>query len=284
MMINAMGIAYSHTFVEKQGYKDGALTQRLQHGFVADGAIRSCLLAQKGIAGPRNILQGEFGYFATFEEARNIEALTSGLGKSFEGAMVSLKPYAACKFTHTAIAATIELTKEHNIQAQDVAEIDIGVSPRAYAFVCQPEEVKANPRNVVDAQFSLYYVVAVGLIKGDVFIEDFTGQAIGRPDVRRLMARVKTRVEPDLAEPDSDHAAVVIIRTQGGKEYTKSVHYVRGHPKNPMTMDEVGDKFRRCLPFSAKPFPEETAEQIIRMVSNLEETSDVAEIARLLAP
>ncbi len=51
-----------------------------------------------------------------------------------------------------------------------------------------------------------------------------------------------------------------------------------------MTMGDVIEKFKLCLPFSAKPFPRDKTEEIIRMVSNLEEIDDVAKIVELLVP
>ena len=62
------------------------------------------------------------------------------------------------------------------------------------------------------------------------------------------------------------------------------VHYVKGHPKNPMTMDDMIEKFRACLPFSATPISEDRMNEIVSTVANLEQVDDVAVIARLLAP
>ena len=64
---NAMGLSFSQAAGDMQMYKDGALSVRVQHGFVADAAIKSCLLAQRGITGTRNILLGEWGFYNAFE-------------------------------------------------------------------------------------------------------------------------------------------------------------------------------------------------------------------------
>ena len=77
---------------------------------------------------------------------------------------------------------------------------------------------------------------------------------------------------------------MVDIRVKDGKQYSKTVYYTKGHPKNPMTFEEVVAKFRRCLAFSARPFPEANAERINELVSGLERLDDVSEITRLMAP
>jgi 2-methylcitrate dehydratase PrpD len=210
--------------------------------------------------------------------------LTYELGKIFEGAQVCLKPYACCQFAHGAITATLELLEEYNIRAEDVQQVHVGLSPKAYNFTCEPEEVKANPRNIIDAQFSAYYTVAVAVLERDVFIEHFTQEMIRCPEVRQTMKKVKPEIELELKESDLAQGAVVTIKTTSGQKYTRKVYYTKGHPKNPMTMDEVRAKFRRCVPFSARPLHMKNAERIIAMVRNLEEVSDVSEIAGLLVP
>lgn len=284
-MMNAMGIAYAQAAGESQAFKDGALTVRMAHGFVADAAIKSVLLAERGITGARNILQGEYGFYNAFEPKHDLERLTDGLGKRFEGAYASMKPYPCCKLTHGAINAAIYLVKEHDIAPTDVAEIDVGVGERAYVFVCEPKEEKGNPQNTVDCQFSIPYTVATAVVKRSVFIDDFTEAAIRRPDVRELLRKVRTRVEPQVVKPDNKvGGAAVTIRTKDGNEYSRTVYYVKGHPKNPMTMNDVTDKLRKCLPFSARPLPAQAVEKIIELVGSLEQVDDVTRIVRLLAP
>jgi 2-methylcitrate dehydratase PrpD len=283
---NAMGLAYNQAVGEMQGYVDGAFSVRMQHGFVADAAIKAGLLAQRGITGAKNILQGKFSFYRTFASEHNLELLTCELGRRFEGAYLSLKLYPACKRTHGAINATIEMATEYDIKPQEVKEIDVGVGVKTYQFVCEPREIKYNPRNVVDCQFSLPYTVATAIVKRDVFLEDFTEEAIKRPDVLEIMSRVKTRVDPEVLTDSSliPDGVRVTIRTKDGKEYSKRVYEVKGHPNNPMTMGDVIEKFRRCLPFSAYPLPEENTEEIIKMVSNLEDVDDVTQIVELLVP
>lgn len=284
-LLNAMGIAYSQARGERQANSDGALTVRLHHGFIAEGAIRSVLFAQKGITGAKNILEGKYGFYKAFAPDHDLARLTAGLGKSFEGAYSSIKLYPCCRFTHGAIDAVMELVKENGIKPHDVAEIAVGISEWASGYVAEPIEIKLNPRNVVDCQFSLPYTVATALVKGSVFIDDFTDEAIKRRDVREIMGIVKPRIDPSLFTPDDPRGGTaLLLRTRDGRALEKQVPYIKGNPRNPLTMDEVVEKFRKCLSFAAKPLPRENGERIIGMVADLENIPDVTEIARLLIP
>lgn len=285
-MLNAMGIAYAQAAGEWQGLIDGALTVRVEHGFVAEAAIKSVLLAQKGITGAKNILQGEKGFYNAFAPQPRLDRLTSELGRRFEGPNTSIKPYPCCKWTHAAVYATINLVQENDIRPEDVAEIDVGVGKWAYQIVCNPQELKLNPQNIVDCQFSLPYTVATSVVNRRVFIQDFTPEAISRPDVREIMRKVKMRIAPEATPTDNRFVggAIVTIKTKDVKEHTELVHYVKGHPKNPMTMGDMIEKFKACLPFAAKPISEDRMNEIVKLVANLEQVDDVADIARLLTP
>ena len=281
---NAMGIAFAQAAGETQSLKEGTLMIRMEHGLLDSAAIRSALLAQRGITGPKNILQGESGYYNAYEPEYDITPLTSELGRVFRGPEASVKPYPACRFGHSLIDAALDIATTFDIKPKDVEEIDIDVGEATYYVLCSPEEIKGNPQTVMDAQFSAPYMVATAIAKRSVWIEDFTGDAVKRPEVRQLLMITKMRVDPGIVTHDMAYGGRVTVRTKDGKERAKQVIYPKGHPKNPMSMDDVIDKFKKCLPFSSQPFPESSAHQIITMVSNLEEVDDMTKLVKLLVP
>jgi len=57
---------------------------------------------------------------------------------------------------------------------------------------------------------------------------------------------------------------------------------VKGHPRNPMTMEEVEEKFKKCLRSSARPMREEQASALIKAVKELDTLTDVSQIVRWL--
>ena len=79
---DAMGLAYNQAGGDLQMYDDGVMSVRIQHGFVADAAIKAVLLAQRGITGTRNILEGERGglYVGFYPEHKDLSMVVDGLG------------------------------------------------------------------------------------------------------------------------------------------------------------------------------------------------------------
>ncbi|MCX5910088.1 MAG: MmgE/PrpD family protein, partial [Deltaproteobacteria bacterium] len=64
--VNALGIVFSQTAGNRQGRADGALTKRMQPAFAARAGVFSALLAERGLTGAQNILQGPWGFYALY--------------------------------------------------------------------------------------------------------------------------------------------------------------------------------------------------------------------------
>lgn len=284
-IVDAMGIAYAQAAGNTQCMTDGALTKRMQPGFAARAGVLSALLAKNGITGVRNIFDGEAGYYRVYlKGAYDRDRLLAELGSRFEGVTLSYKPFPACRHTHTAIEAALELAKRHAIRSEDVEEIRVGVNQQAHRNVCTPVEVKSRPRTIVDAQFSVPYCVATAITKKEVFIDDFTEQAIGNPVVIRLAQKVTSCVDDEMEKKYSRQTtpARVSIRLKGGVVHESLKIIPRGSPENPMGFDELAEKFRRCAGYARIPLPRERVDRAIELVRNLESVPDVQEIVKML--
>ncbi|MFC1963697.1 hypothetical protein ACFLVL_03645 [Chloroflexota bacterium] len=137
----------------------------------------------------------------------------------------------------------------------------------------------------MDAQFSLPYSVAVAIVKRDVWIDDFTPQAIHNAKVRKLLPSIKPRSDTEVLVHDNwVGGSRVTIKTKAGASYSKLVRYAKGHPNNPITMEEMPERFRKCVAFSPRPFLNHNIEELIDLVLHLEEVDDVTSIVKLLVP
>lgn len=284
-MVNAMGIAYSQAACNFQGFEDGALTPRLQQGFASKAGIISALLAQRGITGAKNVLQGRFGFYSLYYRNNyDPTIVTKNLSKKFEIDNVSIKPYTSCKHTHGPIWGVLELVNNYNISAQDIVEIKVGVSRYAYNLVCQPAEAKYKPRTVVDAQFSIPYTVACAIIKRDVFVDEISSEAITNPKVLKMAKKVKPFVDPEIDKIHSFVApkSLAKIKTRDGKVYAKYTEDIKGSPRKPMSFEEVAKKFEKCTKYAIYPPSKEKIIKITKTVWELEKIVDVGKIVEAL--
>ena len=274
-MLDALGIAFNQAAGNMQSNIDGTLTVRLIQGLTSRAGILSAILAQRGITGVRNILQGVYGFFHLFAHDKvNLEALTDGLGEKFEGVTTIYKKYPSCGATLATTDAALELCSEHNIEPGEVAEITVNVSQWVYHLVGRPFEIRSSPE--VDAQFSIPYTVANALVRRSSTIKHFTEEFVRSPEIIELAEKVHLVVAqmPEYMRME--------IKMRDGDCWSKSIKYPRGFPQNPLTDEEFKEKWEDCVAYTPKPLPEGNFEKLAKMVNKMEEVDDVSKMVELL--
>ena len=284
-MIHALGISYSLVAGNIMCSIEGTMMVHIQIGLSSQGGILSALMAQRGIDGPQGVFQGKFGYFPVYQQNEyDPSVITGNLGKQFEVTNISTKYYPCCLCSHAAIAATLQLVDEEKIDPREVEQIRVGVNQGSFNMVCQPLEQKRNATSFKSALFSLPYGVASALVRGHVFLEDFTLEAIQDEQVRSVANRVVPFVDPDIERLHGRTLgpAVVEVIMKTGRKRSRRVDFVKGSPQNPMTMEEYEEKFRKCLSFSGRQIGEEKASAFIKTVKELDRLDDVSRIVNYL--
>ena len=287
---NALGIAYSQSAGNRQGRLEGTLTKRIQVALAVKSGILAALLAQKGLTGPAQFIEGDWGMLNLYVDRDQIEprksaaySLAKDLGQHFLGDELSIKPYPCCKATHTAIHNVLALRKGHQLRSEDVEQVTVSISNGAYQTVGRPFEIRTEPQ--VDAQFSIAYTVATALLTGNVGPGDFREETIRDPHRMELAKRVKVVVDPSFREPSTtvvNLASRVEIKAAGGN-YVAASDTSKGHPENPLTGDELFSKFFECFRFGLPELASTgRVREIFDKLMNLEKVEDTRQITRLL--
>ncbi len=285
-LMNAMGLAYTQGGCDNQMFVDGVLKIRLQHAFVADSAIKSCLLAKKGLTGTRNILEGEKGFYSAFFPRNDKKWVLEGLDeKHFIAPRTIIKGYPTCTYTHSAIETTLSCVVENNILPDDVEKVIIGVNTPTYRLVVLPKETRYHPQNPADAQFSIPYTTACAIVNRRVFLDDFSFKALERKSVNSMMEKIYVEVDPEIesTDPVGFAGAKVAIETKEGNQFTKRIDHVKGTPENPMQWIDVQNKFASCLPFAAYPMSEEKTTKLAKYLRALETVTSISTIIENLS-
>ena len=286
-LLDAMGNAYTALAGNQQAVQEGVLAIRAQQGLCAQTAAQSAYLAQRGINGPRQVLEGMFGWLTYWHgPTYDRDVLVGELGTRWEVANISIKPYPVCKITHASIYATLGAMSEGHLRPDDVEKITVHVNSReSWDEVVQPVPQRRAPRSSVEAQFCLPFVVAVGAARGNVTLADITPKGIRDPASLAMAQRVHPVMDPDQDVSQGrilPMPATVEIQTKDGRTVTKRCDYAIGHPKNPMSWAQVEEKFMGCAAWAAKPKDAARLREIVQMVKDLDKVRDMRELARLL--
>lgn len=256
---------------------DGAMSKRFHPGRAAQSGLMAALLAKRGYHGPRFILEAPDGGFlqATSDDVR-IHEITDGLGKEWRTEGTCFKPYACCGSNHSSIDAGLAILAENNLEAKDVKNVLVGVSKVVETQTGFPY----RPTTVLNAQMSIRYDVAVGMIDGQAYLEQFTDERIQDPALNDLISRVDVAIDDEMdAVYPKLYAGKVTVETKDGRRITRRVDYSRGMPENPMDLDEVKRKFLSLAGAAAGP---EAAAAILQEVEAAPTAASVRPLAEAL--
>jgi 2-methylcitrate dehydratase PrpD len=264
-------------------YSPHSIIRAIRDAFSAKAGVLSALLAQKGITGFAQPIEGKAGLFTMYSRGKyNPYILTDGLGRIFEGANVSFKPWPACAGTHPYIEATLQIVNECNIKPSDIKGIKLVVSSRSESrMLYEPLERKRNPATVIDAKFSLPFAVATALVYKSVTLGHFTPQALLDQGVLDVAQKVTYEVipKPNWSELKQ---GLVQIRTKHEEINSKMVEFTYGHPKNPISQEALVTKFMDCAAHSAKQISKEDLNKLVELILHLEDVGNVGQIVEYL--
>lgn len=240
----AQGIALSMASGSLEFLEDGAWTKRMHPGWAASSAITAATLARHGFVGPRATYEGRFGLFAShlgpLMAAADMSLATEKLGQDWQIEEVAIKPIPACHFTHAAADAAVALSK--SVKAADIRSVDVLVPAEVIKTVCEPEANKRAPANSYDAQFSIPYIVATGLLRGRFTLDELEDKAIGDGEVLALASRVHYAADPASTFPKHYPGEVIVTLANGEKvRHREAIN--RGCADRPLTNDEIEQKY-----------------------------------------
>src|SRR5690606_25240829 len=103
------------------------------------------------------------------------------------------------------------------------------------------------------AKMSTPYSIAVALVKGKAGLSEFTQETINDKDILSLTQKVTVVSDDELtALVPQKRAAIVSVTTKDGQVATERVDYPKGEPENPISDDELKEKFISLMQFSGK--------------------------------
>lgn len=283
-MVDALGLAYSQVAGNKQPLIGTGADKGIYPCYPAHSGVLAAMMAQRGIAGPKDSLEGQAGLFNVFfQGVYDPAALTRDLGKRFESAGFHIYP--CCSFTHTRIELAMKMVREHSLRPDDIEAIIVPAGPMS-RLLCEPLQVRRNPQMMAEAQYSVPFTIAVAIAKGKPRIEHFSTEGMRDAAVLAISNRVSYVFDEtyDLKHGTGVSPAKLEIRLKDGRTVVGDQRGVRyGHPERPITMDDLTEKFRECAAYSLRALPAATVDKVIAMVEKLEEVGDVGEIVRLVS-
>jgi 2-methylcitrate dehydratase PrpD len=203
-LASAFGIAGSKAAGSMQYLANGSWNKRLHPGFAAHDALLALAFAQAGVVGAAAPIEGRYGLLTGYTNEATPSALTDRLGQWWPSAETAIKPFPSCRFNHGAIEAALQLhellgadaRKRIEAALREGTRLEVRLSPKAAQIVGEATPNKIDPRNIVDAQFSAYFQVAVALLDGRCNWQSY--ERIGAADVAALCSSIYVVIDGQL--------------------------------------------------------------------------------------
>jgi len=260
-MMNAFGIA--GTLASGVTYVFGTMAKPLNPGIASMNGVLAGLLAMRGLKTLEDSLDIEYSYLNAVSEGFDPGIIIDGLGVNYEILNNIFKVHASCGHTHAAIDATLDIIKRYGVESDDIKEVLVGVYPIALDKVGGIN----YPKTPEEGKFSLTYCIASAILYKRVGIDEFTMDKINDDIFVDLINRIRVYIDEECRDARLGCSRVKIV-TWDGREYISKVDKPRGYPENPLTKDELINKFRIL---ASKTLDEEAINEIIYVVDNLEE-------------
>jgi 2-methylcitrate dehydratase PrpD len=275
LICQAIPIAASQASGLSQNF--GTLTKPFHAGHAAEAGVIASDLAALGWDGAENILEAQNGFFHAVGGTYDPDSLLNKLGRpwTFASPGISIKPYPSGSLTHPGMTEMARLISTEKIKASDVVQVEVGTNSQ------MPKSLHNHtPRKGLEAKFSMEYCMAVLLVAEKVGLGEFTDEVVSRPDMQDMIKRVRFYVDPEAeAAGYSKMTTILKIHLKDGRTLTGKANFGKGSPADPMSYDEVAEKFRGCASYAG--WPDEKARRIIEGVQHLEDLPDVGALTAL---
>jgi len=270
-LINAMGIAGSHSCGLVEFAWEGNDTKRMHLGRAAQLGMESAFLAEAGFTGPSRIVEGRFGYYNAFSlPGADLAKLVGGLGSTWFVQPPSHKSYALHATQQAVVHAIQEFKRDHPIDPDKLSRLAI----KGRETMMEGRHSVRDPRTVMGGQYSLPFTVAVAVMRDLTNPLNYDDAAVNDPTIRSLARRIELiSAQAELANPE-------VILELNGQSHTLSTGPYKGSPRNPFTWDDMREKFAR---YAGQVIDGRHADDIVALVADLESVTDMSQLASLVA-
>lgn len=273
----ALGVAASSAGGLRENF--GTMTKPFHAGRAAENGVLAAQLVAGGFTATHNVLEARRGFFSAAGggyDAGTMERL--GDPWTFSSPGVSIKPYPSGSLTHPAMTALVGLIRENGIVADEIELVVVGTNrhmPNAL--------IHHRPTDHLAAKFSMEFCMAILLLEGRAGLPEFTDQVVQRPDVRAMVERVRFEVDPEADSAGYNNmTSIVRVHLRDGRVLEGRAAFAKGSPANPMTDEELRDKFLGCL--EAGGVDAEAGERAARLILDIENQPNLDGITALLNP
>lgn len=160
---------------------------------------------------------------------------------------IYVKPYAACRHCHSAMEAAIEIRNSYNVPPETIDHIDVFT----YELAVRGHN-HTDIQGVQSAKLSMPYSVATAYITQDGGLEAFSESKLSDKQILSLAKKVSVIISEKFTQLSPEKRVSEVHVFVQDREYVRRVDYAKGDPENPMTEEEIKNKFIKLMLWAGK--------------------------------
>src|SRR6201996_9633586 len=212
-IIAAFGVSGSQAAGSLQFLVNGAWNKRYQVGAAAMNGVIAATLARNDFVGSTEAVEGKHGLLVGYSDNAHPDKAVAGLGQTYETMKIGVKPYPSCRYTHAALDALIAMRREHNLTADQIKRVEIGLHRNGITLTGDAA-TKRHPTSIVGGQFSMFFTGAVALDQGRFGWDDY--ERLGDTAINALADKFDVVQDDRLEGKRHPFGARVSITTEHG--------------------------------------------------------------------
>ncbi|MBI4528621.1 MAG: MmgE/PrpD family protein [Deltaproteobacteria bacterium] len=274
--VNALGIAGIHAGGMLTGGGEGSTARHLTFGRSAQTGVLALLATEQGLKGPTRIFEDPRGFCLTLCENPRWDYLER-LDDYFLPE-VAFKPFPCARQLHAGVEALLYLLDENRVSANEIHAIELGVPRGVAAMIDRPHIMGKRAASLASGQ----YIMAVTVLRGKLDLDSFGDVFLRGDGVLRLMEKVTVKASTALDSyfPRS-WPGRVRIKLIDGRSLAREVLVPKGEKENPMSANEVEQKFRTL---AAPVIGEGKTRVLLEQIMKLEKLTSLDDLFSALRP
>jgi 2-methylcitrate dehydratase PrpD len=275
--LRALSVAGSQSAGLRENF--GTMTKPFHAGRSSESGVVAAEFAALGWTAAPTILEAPRGFFNASAGGYDESALIGKLGApwTFDTPGISIKPHPSGSLTHPGMTEMLRLIRNNAIRPDQVVRVRVGTNSNMPNAL-----IHHRPTNELQAKFSFEFCMAILLLEGRAGLNEFTDEVVMRPDVQSMIEKVDFVVD-ERAEAAGYHKMTTYIDIElvDGRTVSGMADFGKGSPDQPMTYDEVAEKFRECAAYAR--WNKGRAEDVVGMVRDLESLGAISRLTAALA-
>ncbi len=233
-------------------------------GWGAMAGVSAAYLARDGFTGAPAITL----------EAPEVAHIWQDLGDHWHVMDQYFKPNPVCRWAQPPLVACLALKQQFEFDVTDIERIIVTTFHEATRLATK------HPKTTEEAQYSLPYPVAVGLVRGKLGPDEVSVEALSDPTVLALAEKIEFAESEEFNKAfPANRIADVTIELRDGRRLSSGPTEAHGDPEAPLSDTEISTKF---LDYTQPVLGNANAEKLHDCVLGLDKNCQFVELKSLI--